>query len=109
MRYLRSIVVWLVLGRGIPAVDGGASAGAGAALASLKVLTGGVEGGGVEAADEEVDASEGFGVDIDWCWGRRGIGSLEAFAADNIVNHVQKKTVNTYQECGYPFLAAVHS
>lgn len=100
--------MWLVLGRGIPATGRAASAGARAALANLKVLTGGVNGGGVEAADEEEDASEDFGVDI-WCWGGRGIGSLEAFAAGSIVNQAPKEGVATYQEYGYPFLAAVRS
>lgn len=84
------MVVWLVFGRGRPAV-GAVPVGVGAASAavnpmfvltvSLNAFAGGVEGGGVDAAEDEVDALEDLGIDIELWRGNRGMGS---FACDGL-------------------------
>lgn len=87
------MVVWLVFGRGnepagvvatgVDAASGRASAIVAVLRLSLNALAGGgVEGGGVDAAEDDVDAV-GLAV-VELCRGSLGIGSFdcEAFAAE---------------------------
>ena len=50
---------------------------------------GGVDGGGVDAADDDVDALDDFGGEF-WCW-NRGMGSLLCEGFDTVGTKIKCK------------------